>query len=102
MGECQQVFVMNADGSQLQPLTALPDCGSAPSWSPNGSQIVFTQTTLEGNDLHIIDVDGTNQRPLTALGAASHFGGTAWSPMLAITAVFERTWGGVKFDQTQR
>jgi hypothetical protein len=57
---------------------------------------------LEGNDLHIIDVDGTNQRPLTALGAASHFGGTAWSPMLAITAVFERTWGGVKFDQTQR
>lgn len=57
------IFVMNADGSNLTQLTAHPDYESsyAPDWSPDGSKIVF----LRNYRVHVINADGTGQTALT-------------------------------------
>ena len=57
----EQIYVMNADGSDLKPLTS----GNAPDWSPNGRQILF-QSTRDGNsEIYVMDADGSNQMRLT-------------------------------------
>ena len=52
------IYVMDSDGSNVRELTR----GSAPSWSPDCSKIVFA-----GNDLkiQIINADGSGLRTLT-------------------------------------
>ena len=94
--ECASVFVMNADGSQVRQLA---ECGYAPSWYPDGSQVIFEVD--HDTPLQIIDVDGTNQRPLSADGPTLGHR-LAWSSILAVTAVFDLTWGSVKFNQLQK
>jgi Tol biopolymer transport system component len=59
-----KIFVMNADGSDPQRLTALPDTiiEDGPVWTPDGSRIVFGAA---GN-LWSINADGTDARQLTS------------------------------------
>lgn len=53
-----RIFVISADGSQIRPLTrgpaeVAPGGGvfeSAPAWSPDGSRILMTRTTVENLD----------------------------------------------------
>jgi hypothetical protein len=46
-----------------------------PSWSPDGTRIAFTDN---GNDIYVMNVDGSNRRKLTT-NAANDFN-PAWSP----------------------
>ena len=48
-----EVYVMNADGSDVRRLTDPPKLGRYPSWSPDGTQIIFRS----GIDVAIIDAD---------------------------------------------
>jgi hypothetical protein len=57
------IYVMNADGSDLRQLTDTVD-SSAPAWSPDGSQIVFVRN--EGHELVVMDADGSNERVLAS------------------------------------
>ncbi|MEX0719125.1 MAG: hypothetical protein WD059_00570 [Balneolaceae bacterium] len=66
--ENHQIYVMNADGSEIQQLTSFEnDEAFQPSWSPDGEQVVFV-TTLKsssaGGSLYLMDADGSNVRPL--------------------------------------
>jgi serine/threonine protein kinase/Tol biopolymer transport system component len=80
-----QIYLINVeDGSDLHPITNLPEGACQPSWSPDGARLVFTSPCKINTDsyressLHIINVDGTG---LTPLGTAP--GGDfdpAWSP----------------------
>jgi TolB protein len=58
---------MNADGSGLRQLTdnTVPDL--TPSWSPDGSRIVFHRRVGDRGQfqLFLIDADGTHERQLT-------------------------------------
>jgi TolB protein len=69
-GEDSDIFVMNADGSGISPVTATEDPEHAPDWSPDGSRIVFSsERTSEGSndpDIYVIGADGTNETNLTA------------------------------------
>ena len=56
-----QIYVMNADGGQLSKLTTGNGSNYFPSWSPVGKKIVFTS----GEDICIIDADGSNVINLT-------------------------------------
>ena len=87
------VFVMNADGTDIERLTDAPGEDGWPAWSPDGSQIVFSSARDDCSisdapdcgstgdigpwaDVWIMDADGSNQRRLT-----SEFGQFfAWSP----------------------
>jgi tol-pal system beta propeller repeat protein TolB len=58
------VFVMNADGSGLQPLTQLGTTFQ-PAWSPDGTRIVFGNGLGHKAEIFVMNADGTNQTQLT-------------------------------------
>ncbi|MCX6067625.1 MAG: protein kinase [Chloroflexi bacterium] len=79
-----QVYVMQADGSNLQQITNEQDGACQPDWSPDGAQIVYVspcrqkQDTYQGSSLYITDVGKGNRISLpTSLGGDFE---PAWSP----------------------
>jgi Tol biopolymer transport system component len=57
---------MNADGSDLVQLTNDKSNSAYPSWSPDGSQILFESDRNDGNaNIYVMDADGSNIVQLT-------------------------------------
>jgi TolB protein len=73
-----EIFVMNADGSDVRRLTnnQLPDFG--PSWSPDGKSIAFTSIRTGLSQIYRMGADGAAQRRLT--NAFGNCDSPAWSP----------------------
>ena len=74
----EAAFIVDKDGANLQQLSQAFG-GREPVWSPDGSQIAFTQYE-EGalSDLFVSYADGTNPRRLTNTRHGVY--GLAWSP----------------------
>ena len=66
-GGGNQLFLMNADGTGESQLTSSPvtHVGSL-DWSPDGSALVFQGTVSGVTGLHVVRVDGSDVRRLTA------------------------------------
>src|SRR4029453_5386695 len=61
----QEIYVMNADGSDVQRLTFEQTADVEPAWSPDGSRIAF-RSERDGNaEIYVMDADGSNQTRLT-------------------------------------
>ena len=80
-----QIWLMNADGSNLIQLTANPSGACQPSWSPDGLQIAFVSPCLgkdnyAGGRIFIINVDGKNLHPLPMPNNPEGDYDPAWSP----------------------
>jgi Tol biopolymer transport system component len=83
-----QIYLINTDGSGLQLVTKMDNGACQPSWSPDGSRLVFISPCLsrgEVNDtlynnssLYLINADGTDLQPLTAVPGSDF--DPAWSP----------------------
>jgi len=83
----EEVYVMDADGSNVRRLTNTPGDSTsswAADWSPDGQKIVFMSNRggsppgSDGNDLYVMNADGSNLRRLTR---AHGWNATpAWSP----------------------
>lgn len=58
--ESWDLFLMNADGSDVVALTAGEARDSQPAWSPDGKTIVFESRRTGDGDLYRIDADGSN------------------------------------------
>jgi Tol biopolymer transport system component len=79
-----EIYIMKPDGSDQIPLTDNESDDLAPSWSPDGSLIVFESDRDDPNpkicfpncdyNLYVMNADGSDQRRLTALP------GTEWNP----------------------
>jgi TolB protein len=77
--ENSEVFLANADGSNLRNLTNNPFFDGWPAWSPDGRKIAFASNRRShGYQIFVMDADGTNVR----LIANTEGRGTAprWSP----------------------
>lgn len=69
-----EVWTINADGTGLKQLTDSPANDFDPSWSPDGTLIAFRSERNGEPEIWLMDIDGTDQRRLTA-GFSP-----AWSP----------------------
>jgi len=77
------IYIMNADGSDIRRLTEGPERDSGPTWSPDGKRIAFqrsiwAQNDLKNSDIYVIDVDGSNVKKLT--DKPLRFEEPNWSP----------------------
>lgn len=61
------IYLMNADGSGIGPLTSGDNHDSNPSFSPNGRQVVFDRAidSSRASHIFIVNVDGSGLRQLT-------------------------------------
>jgi Tol biopolymer transport system component len=79
-----QIYLINADGSNLRPLTHELNGACQPSWSPDGKSLVYVSPCAAKSDqyprssLFTIDIESgaTTQLPLTRSGNFE----PAWSP----------------------
>ncbi|NKB34911.1 MAG: biopolymer transporter Tol [Pseudomonadales bacterium] len=62
------LYLMDADGSNVQQLTHSPGYDGGPFFSPDNTKVVWRRFNPDGNSAEIwtMDIDGSNQRQLTA------------------------------------
>jgi hypothetical protein len=74
----QQIWVMNADGSDADQLTQGSGSYTLPSWSPDGRQIAFVGWVGTNSEIYVMNADGSDVRRLT--DDPAHDDAPAWSP----------------------
>tara|TARA_R110002049_G_scaffold2750_2_gene21722 strand:+ start:596432 stop:599431 length:3000 start_codon:yes stop_codon:yes gene_type:complete len=70
------IYVMNADGTNIRQLTDVPGYDGGPFFSPDGSRICWRRFSEDGAtaEIYTMKTDGTDVRRLTQIGAMS------WAP----------------------
>jgi TolB protein len=76
----EELYVMNADGSDQRRLTLLPRRSGGVSWSPEGEKIAFVAPAghLGAADIFVMNADGSGLRNVTNTVTTSF--DFAWSP----------------------
>lgn len=72
------IYVANADGSDLKKLTDSPGYDAEATVSPDGKRIVFTSMRDGDLDIYTMDIDGKNVKRLTS--TPGYDGGAFFSP----------------------
>lgn len=73
----RQLFVMNADGTNIRQVTHLDNMGGRSAWSPDGAKLAFYRGEFGNRDIYVVSVDGTGLIQLTNGGDNL---GPSWSP----------------------
>ena len=76
--ESMDIFAADLDGKNLVRLTDTPGYDAEGSYSPDGSQIIFTSFRDGDAEIYIMDADGKNPRRITQ--AKGYDGGPFFSP----------------------
>ena len=58
---CDKIYIMNADGSNIQRLTIATGSNEHPTFSPDGRLIAFSSTREGGAAIYLMRADGSNQ-----------------------------------------
>jgi Tol biopolymer transport system component len=87
------IYVMNADGTDVTRLTDHPALDTDPAWSPDGQQIVFDSYRTGNSEIFIMNTDGNDLSKLIPNGVRSW--NPAWSPdgqKIAFVSDYEGNW----------
>ena len=74
----QEIYVMDADGSNPTRLTNNPDVDTQPNWSPDGAGLVFVSERDGNQEIYVMNADGSNPTRLTNNSDVDFL--PAWSP----------------------
>jgi Tol biopolymer transport system component/predicted small lipoprotein YifL len=82
-GGNSDIYVVNPDGTALKQLTDTPGWETNPSWSPDGTRIVYAVYAPRADDtiyatLWVMNADGSNKRRLTKGSVRGDW--AVWSP----------------------
>lgn len=73
----RQLFVMNADGTNIRQVTYLDNMGGRSTFSPDGTKLAFYRGPAGDHNIYVINIDGTGLVQLTNGGDNL---GPSWSP----------------------
>ena len=73
-----EIYLMNADGSNLRQLTNNDADEWVPTWSPDGTQIAFISQRDGNYEIYVMNANGSGARRLTETVAEEY--DPAWSP----------------------
>jgi len=73
----RQLFIMDADGSNIQQLTDLNNMGGRSTWSPDGKWIAFYRGPQGDHNIYIVNVE---TKEVTRLTNGGDNLGPSWSP----------------------
>ncbi len=82
------IYIARADGS---PVHRVADGCGRPAWSPDGTKLAYAEYS---DTIYVVNADGSNVRPLFALGPGRSVSDPTWSPdgtQLAFTGWDEST-----------
>ncbi len=74
----EEIYIMNADGTNVKKLTSNTVPDMHPSWSPDCKKIVFGSARDGDPEIYIMNADGTNVKKLTSNSAMDF--SPDWSP----------------------
>lgn len=71
-----EIYIMNADGTNVRQLTNNDGYDGGPFFSPDGKRIIWRRFTADGHkaDVHTMNIDGTDEKQITDFNAMS------WAP----------------------
>ena len=73
------IYTIPVNGGQPVNLTNSPGLDALPAWSPEGTKIAYSVQSGPGDDIWVMNIDGTAKANLTMTPAAIE-GGASWSP----------------------
>jgi len=74
-----EIYVINADGSDMERLTNNSAADSWPTWSPDGARIAFASGRDGNTEIYVMNADGSDAERLTNDGDDGARE-PAWSP----------------------
>ena len=74
------LYMINADGSDLTPLTTVPGGDFEPAWSPDGTRIAFTSYRDGNMQIYLLNLDDQSVRRISKLDGTTEARQASWLP----------------------
>ena len=90
------IYTISLDGGEPQPLLVDEFANDAADWSPDGTQIAFSSDREGGQDIFVINADGSGLRKVVDTGLDDYF--PDWSPDGAQLVFFAADFPSIRQD----